>query len=166
MIDPSFDRLTFLFTTCVRLLILLPSARLRRIHRRTPHQAPTLIGCWFLKINPHLHSTLTTRYRFACVAASAAEKRDYGERAPFRQPPFSLSLKKCWCLLPRLTFALRSPLPQSERHRPLRHSLHRSDECDHHYRKRAAAGPAAPDHATPRRNPRRRRKHGQCESTG
>ncbi|WP_205989699.1 hypothetical protein, partial [Paraburkholderia sp. Ac-20336] len=54
---------------------------------RTPHQAPTLIGCWFLKIGPQTHSTQTTRHRFVRVAASAAEKRDYADRPASRQDP-------------------------------------------------------------------------------
>ncbi|WP_205990849.1 hypothetical protein, partial [Paraburkholderia sp. Ac-20336] len=42
------------------------------------------------------HSTMpnTTRHRFVCVAASAAEKRDYADRPASRQDPCANFLAK------------------------------------------------------------------------
>ncbi|WP_208867198.1 hypothetical protein, partial [Paraburkholderia silvatlantica] len=61
--------------------------------RPPPHQAPTLIGCKFLK------SIRETRRRTAlpppgvfCVAASAAEKRDYEDCPAICQQVFLLRL--------------------------------------------------------------------------
>ena len=48
------------------------------------HQAPTLIGCLFVK-EPRARALL-----FCVAASSAAEKRDYEEHSTFRQQFFSL----------------------------------------------------------------------------
>ncbi|WP_236597257.1 hypothetical protein, partial [Paraburkholderia hiiakae] len=56
--------------------------------RPPPHQAPTLIGCKFLKIDRENHRQTALLPGVFCVAASAAEKRDYEESFSLRQPLF------------------------------------------------------------------------------
>ncbi|MEX3693470.1 hypothetical protein, partial [Paraburkholderia sp. BR14312] len=51
-------------------------------------QAPTLIGCKFLKIDRESAVKTAQLPASFCVAASAAEKRDYEESFPLRQPLF------------------------------------------------------------------------------
>ncbi|WP_205965611.1 hypothetical protein, partial [Paraburkholderia guartelaensis] len=56
--------------------------------RSPPHQAPTLIGCKFLKIVRESAVKTAQLPASFCVAASAAEKRDYEESFSLRQPLF------------------------------------------------------------------------------
>ncbi|WP_225984796.1 hypothetical protein, partial [Noviherbaspirillum aerium] len=53
----------------------------------SPHQAPTLIGCWLLKIQL-LAAGQARRIAVEAFCSSAAEKRDYAAFKACRQPPF------------------------------------------------------------------------------
>jgi hypothetical protein len=53
-----------------------------------PHQAPTLIGCKFLKIVRESAVKNTQLPASFCVAASAAEKRDYEDYRAICQQVF------------------------------------------------------------------------------
>ncbi|WP_395071299.1 hypothetical protein, partial [Paraburkholderia silvatlantica] len=74
-------------------------------------QAPTLIGCKFLKIVRENHRRTALLPGVFCVAASAAEKRDYEDSFSLRQPLFSLTARKSCRLrkppVPAAAFAVR-----------------------------------------------------------
>ncbi|MFD1561809.1 hypothetical protein ACFSHT_40205, partial [Paraburkholderia silviterrae] len=61
----------------------------------------TLIGCKFLKIDRETHRLTALLPGVFCVAASAAEKRNYADSFAFRQHLFLQSLlKSCWSRAP------------------------------------------------------------------
>jgi hypothetical protein len=86
----KFKNLTYFSVRLLILLLFLPGSE--EPDRPPPHQAPTLIGCKFLKIVREVAVKTAQLPASFCVAASAAEKRDYEDCRAICQQVFLLRL--------------------------------------------------------------------------